>query len=107
MEAKRHWVCLACGFICEGDEPLDKCPICQAPKRAFYRRHAMPYAPPIKTIEDLYGKKFAFGSINSTSSHLMPRSLLKADGIDIDENLAEYKNHDTFIYTNTLVILYL
>ena len=52
METKRHWVCLACGFICEGEEPIDKCPICHAPKRAFYARHQMPYAPPLKTTEE-------------------------------------------------------
>ena len=52
MGTTKHWVCLACGFIFEGDEPPDTCPICTAPQRAFYPRHAMPDAPPLKTVEE-------------------------------------------------------
>ena len=48
MSTVKHWVCLACGFIHEGDEPPDTCPICLAQKRAFYPRNTMPDAPPPK-----------------------------------------------------------
>ena len=52
MGTTKHWVCLACGFIYEGDEPPDTCPICLAQKRAFYPRNTMPDAPPLKTVEE-------------------------------------------------------
>lgn len=45
----------------------------------------------IETLADIKGRKFAFGSEDSTSSHLMPRSLLVGAGLDIDKDLAEYK----------------
>ncbi len=44
----------------------------------------------IETLADLKGKKFAFGNKNSTSSHLMPRSLLTAAGIQFEDINAEY-----------------
>lgn len=44
--ATRHFVCVGCGYIYEGDNPPDKCPICGAPKRAFYPRQTMPNTPP-------------------------------------------------------------
>jgi len=46
---------------------------------------------PIAGVADIKGKKFAFGSEQSTSSHLMPRSMLIAAGIDIDKDLKEIK----------------
>ena len=49
---KNHFVCLACGFIVEGDEPPDKFPICAAPKGAYYARHLVPSAPPLKTFQE-------------------------------------------------------
>lgn len=42
-------------------------------------------------IAGLKGKKFAFGSKDSTSSHLMPRSMLVGAGINIDKDLAGYQ----------------
>ena len=42
-------------------------------------------------LSDLKNKSFAFGSTNSTSSHLMPRSMLVQVGIDIDKDLSSYK----------------
>jgi phosphonate transport system substrate-binding protein len=44
-----------------------------------------------KTVADLKGGKFAFGSKDSTSSHLMPRSMIVGAGLDIDKDLAVYK----------------
>ncbi|NYT84829.1 putative selenate ABC transporter substrate-binding protein [Pollutimonas harenae] len=38
--------------------------------------------PNIKTNQDLKGKSFAFGSVSSTSGHLMPRYFLLKDNID-------------------------
>ena len=46
---------------------------------------------PIATLAELKGKKFAFGSEQSTSSHLMPRSMLIAAGLDINKDLKEIK----------------
>ncbi|MGE5415930.1 MAG: flavin reductase [Acidobacteriota bacterium] len=31
----KKWICTICGYIHEGDEPPDVCPICGAPKEAF------------------------------------------------------------------------
>ena len=41
----------------------------------------------IKSLSDLEGKTFAFGSPSSTSGHLMPRSFLLKDGIDPDKHM--------------------
>ena len=43
-----------------------------------------------EAVADLKGKKFAFGSKNSTSSHRMPRSILAAKGIQFEDIQAEY-----------------
>ncbi|HLC19003.1 MAG TPA: hypothetical protein VJM57_08330 [Thermodesulfobacteriota bacterium] len=32
---KKRWVCIECGYIYEGDEPLEMCPECYAPKGSF------------------------------------------------------------------------
>ncbi|MEO5702080.1 MAG: putative selenate ABC transporter substrate-binding protein [Casimicrobiaceae bacterium] len=42
---------------------------------------------PIKSLADLKGKSFAFGSVSSTSGHLMPRFFLKEQGIDADKDM--------------------
>ncbi len=39
----------------------------------------------IKTLKDLQGKNFTFGSPSSTSGHLMPRSFLLKEGMDPDK----------------------
>ena len=44
-------------------------------------------ASPIRTLADLKGKTFAFGSVSSTSGHLMPRFHLREQGIDPDKDL--------------------
>ncbi len=38
---------------------------------------------PVKTLEDLAGKRMAFGDPNSTMSHLVPRYVLRQSGVDI------------------------
>lgn len=40
---------------------------------------------PIKRIEDVRGKRFAFGNITSTQGHLIPRIVLAQHGIGLDE----------------------
>lgn len=44
----------------------------------------------IETLADLKGKSFAFGSVSSTSGHLMPRHFLRAAGIDPDKHFSRY-----------------
>jgi len=44
-------------------------------------------ASPIQTLQDLKGKQFAFGDINSTSGHLIPFLELKEAGINVDADL--------------------
>lgn len=39
----------------------------------------------LKSIEDLKGRTFAFGDRRSTSSHIIPRAMLKQAGIDIKD----------------------
>ncbi len=43
----------------------------------------------IKSLADLRGKTFAFGSVSSTSGHLMPRYFLLKSGIDPDRDFAQ------------------
>lgn len=31
----KKWKCIECGYVHEGDEPPDICPVCMAPKSAF------------------------------------------------------------------------
>jgi methyl-accepting chemotaxis protein len=45
----------------------------------------------IRSVEDLKGRTFAFGNIHSTSGHIIPRSMLKDAGIDIDQ--LQYYNY--------------
>jgi phosphonate transport system substrate-binding protein len=44
---------------------------------------------PIKTLADLKGKTFAFGSVSSTSGHLMPRFFLLKNGINPDRDFGQ------------------
>ena len=41
----------------------------------------------IKSIADLKGKNFSFGSVSSTSGHLMPRYFMMKQGINPDKDL--------------------
>jgi phosphonate transport system substrate-binding protein len=45
---------------------------------------------PVKTPQDLVGKKFAFGDPNSTMSHLVPRFMLWENGVSL-EKLKQYE----------------
>jgi len=44
----------------------------------------------IKTLADLKGKTFAFGSVSSTSGHLMPRYFLLKGGINPEKDFAKF-----------------
>ena len=62
-------------------------PIVQrAEDEKFTSRFIVPIDSPAKTLADLKGKNFAFGSPSSTSGHLMPRYYLQRDGIDPDKD---------------------
>jgi phosphonate transport system substrate-binding protein len=60
----------------------------------------VPADSPAKTVADLKGKNFAFGSPASTSGHLMPRHFLLKDGINPDKdfrNVAFSGAHDATV----------
>lgn len=62
-------------------------PIVQrAEDERFLSRFIVPAASTAKTLQDLKGKTFAFGSPSSTSGHLMPRFFLMTEGIDPDKD---------------------
>ncbi len=44
----------------------------------------------IKNLADLKGKTFAFGSVSSTSGHLMPRHFLRAAGVDPERDFKKF-----------------
>lgn len=53
---------------------------------AFHSKFVVPANSPAKTLADLKGANFAFGSVSSTSGHLMPRYYLLKEGIDPDRD---------------------
>jgi len=62
-------------------------PIVQrAEDEKFTSKFIVPAASPVKSLADLKGKTFAFGSPSSTSGHLMPRYFLIRDGIEPDRD---------------------
>jgi phosphonate transport system substrate-binding protein len=52
----------------------------------FTSRFVVPASSEARTLQDLKGRTFAFGSPASTSGHLMPRFFLLKDGIDPDRH---------------------
>ncbi|MEE8109888.1 MAG: putative selenate ABC transporter substrate-binding protein [bacterium] len=44
----------------------------------------------VRTLKDLKGKTFAFGSVSSTSGHLMPRYFLQQNGIIPERDFAKF-----------------
>jgi phosphonate transport system substrate-binding protein len=55
----------------------------------FHSKVIVPADSPIKTLSDLKGKTFAFGSASSTSGHLMPRYFLMKEGLNPDRDFAK------------------
>ena len=41
----KHWECTICGYIHEGEEPPERCPVCDAPKELFFLRPERPEGP--------------------------------------------------------------
>jgi phosphonate transport system substrate-binding protein len=52
----------------------------------FTSKFIVPADSPVKSLAELKGKTFAFGSPSSTSGHLMPRFYLLRAGIDPDKD---------------------
>lgn len=62
-------------------------PIVQrAEDEKFTSKFIVPAESPARSLADLKGKTFAFGSPSSTSGHLMPRYFLQRDGIEPDRD---------------------
>ncbi len=38
----KKWICTVCGYVHEGDEPPDECPVCKAPKTQFILDEKLP-----------------------------------------------------------------
>ncbi|HME91216.1 MAG TPA: putative selenate ABC transporter substrate-binding protein [Myxococcaceae bacterium] len=55
----------------------------------FHSKFIVPADSKAKTLADLKGTNFAFGSVSSTSGHLMPRYFLMQNGIDPDKDFAK------------------
>ena len=76
-------------------------PIVQrAEDEKFISKFIVPADSPAKTLADLKGKNFAFGSPASTSGHLMPRHFLLKDSINPDKdfkNVAFSGAHDATV----------
>jgi phosphonate transport system substrate-binding protein len=55
----------------------------------FHSKFIVPVSSKARTLSDLKGATFAFGSVSSTSGHLMPRFFLLRSGIDPEKDLAK------------------
>lgn len=62
-------------------------PLVQREEDEKFRSVFITTDPAIKSLADLKGRDFSFGSQSSTSGHLMPRSFLLAGGVDPDKHL--------------------
>ena len=58
----------------------------RAEDEKFISRYIVPADSSAKTLADLKGKTFAFGSASSTSGHLMPRHFLAKAGINVEKD---------------------
>jgi phosphonate transport system substrate-binding protein len=68
----------------------DAIPLVQREGDAQFRSHFITRSDSgIHSLADLKGKRLAFGSVSSTSGHLMPRFYLKSAGIDPERDLKE------------------
>ena len=76
-------------------------PIVQrAEDEVFTSKFIVPADSPVKSLSELKGRTFAFGSPSSTSGHLMPCFFLLKDGIDPDKdfkNIAFSGAHDATV----------
>jgi phosphonate transport system substrate-binding protein len=77
-------------------------PIIQRIEDKGFRSVFITSDPSIKTLADLKGKEVTFGSVSSTSGHLMPRSFLLKEGInpEIDFKRVAFSGaHDATIFS--------
>ena len=63
----------------------DAIPLVQREQDAQFTSKFISADPAIKSVQDLTGKTFAFGSVSSTSGSLMPRYFMLQDGIKPEE----------------------
>jgi phosphonate transport system substrate-binding protein len=61
-------------------------PLVQREEDTKFRSVFVTTEPAIKSLADIKGRNFTFGSQSSTSGHLMPRSFLLAAGLDPDRD---------------------
>ncbi|CEA06011.1 putative ABC-type phosphate/phosphonate transport system, periplasmic component [Pseudomonas saudimassiliensis] len=66
----------------------DAIPLVQREQDEVFTSTFITADPQIEDHQDLQGKSFAFGSVSSTSGHLMPRYFLMRDGINPDEDFS-------------------
>ncbi|MBA2672886.1 putative selenate ABC transporter substrate-binding protein [Ramlibacter sp.] len=62
-------------------------PLVQREEDEKFRSVFIATDPAIKSLADLKGRNFSFGSQSSTSGHLMPRSFLLSAGVDPDKDM--------------------
>jgi len=60
-------------------------PLVQRAEDEKFVSHFISADPAVKSVKDLKGKNFAFGSVSSTSGSLMPRYFMLQDGIKPEE----------------------
>lgn len=72
-------------------------PLNEAGKPTYRCVFVVPVNSPIRTLSDLKGKKVAFGSRHSTTGNLIPRYMLRKNGIPLEElgSLANLRNHSS------------
>ncbi|MEZ2745290.1 putative selenate ABC transporter substrate-binding protein [Halopseudomonas bauzanensis] len=66
----------------------DAIPLVQREEDEVFTSTFITADPAINEHQDLQGKSFAFGSVSSTSGHLMPRYFLLQDGISPDDDFS-------------------
>lgn len=86
----RKWECTVCGYIHEGDEPPDECPLCSADKSMFVEitEQAPPVDPspaveatPPSTNTTVLAKAYAFASEQILRHHLHPIAVHTPNGV--------------------------
>jgi rubredoxin/uncharacterized membrane protein len=80
----KYWKCTVCGYVHEGPEPPDKCPVCNAPKEKF-----------IELPED-EGEK-AYEAYAEKMGDKMKAILAKLEKDEPDDKEAEEENGDTVL----------
>ncbi|WP_092389702.1 putative selenate ABC transporter substrate-binding protein [Halopseudomonas salegens] len=66
----------------------DAIPLVQREQDEVFTSTFITADPDINSHADLKDKSFAFGSVSSTSGHLMPRYFMQQDGIDVDSHFS-------------------